>query len=159
MDPVKVKLIDSSRNMGNAMIPVETPRHLQDAASRELSRLLKAGILEPVHHPTKNCSRAFFVEKNKKDGTIEARLVTDLRPVNPNIERMGKPLDGSSHILKRLEPGETMFASVDMSSGYHQVAIHPESRDTFSIVLPAGKFRYCTLPQGSTCTRTSMTSW
>ena len=39
MDPVKVKLIDSSRDMGNAMIPVETPRHLQDAASRELCRL------------------------------------------------------------------------------------------------------------------------
>ena len=71
-----------------------------------------------------------------------------------------------------------MFASVDMSSGYHQVAIHPESRDIFSIVLPAGKFRYCTLPQGSSissdyfnictddeirgrrmCTRTSKISW
>ena len=111
MDPVKVNLIDSSKDNGNAMIAVETPRHLQDAASEELSRLLKAVILEPVHHPTKNCSRAFFVEKNNKDGTIKARLVTDLCKVNPNLERVGTPLDGSSHILKRMEPEDTMFAS------------------------------------------------
>ena len=102
MEPVKINLIDSSKDMGNAMIAVETPRHLQEAASEELSRLLKAGILEPVHHPTKNCSRAFFVQKNNKDGTIKARLVSDLREVNTNLERVGTPMDGSSHILKRL---------------------------------------------------------
>ena len=84
MDPVKVELVDSSRDMGNAMIPVETPCHLQDAAAEELARLLKSGRLEPVHHPTNNCSRAFFVQKNNKDGTIKARLVTDLRKVNTN---------------------------------------------------------------------------
>ena len=50
MDPVKVELIDESRTMGNAMIPTETPRHLQDAAAEELGRLLKSGCLEPVHH-------------------------------------------------------------------------------------------------------------
>ena len=127
MDPVKINLINSSADMGNAMTAVETPRHLQDAAAEELSRLLKAGILEPVHHPTKNCSRAFFVQKNNKDGTIKARLVSDLRRVNTNTERVGTPLDGSSHILKRLEPDETIFASVDMSSGYHQVAIDESS--------------------------------
>ena len=30
IDPVKIELIDESRNMGNVMIPSETPRHLQD---------------------------------------------------------------------------------------------------------------------------------
>ena len=75
--------------------------------------------------------------------------MSDLRRVNINTERVGTPLDGSSHILKRLEPDETMFASVDMSSGYHQVAIHEDSQDIFSIILPTGKFHYCTLPQGA----------
>ena len=36
-----------------------------------------------------------------------------------------------------------------MSSGYHQVSIHEDSRDIFSIILPSGKYRYCTLPQGA----------
>ena len=71
IDPVKIELIDESRDMGNAMIPSETPRHLQGAAAEEFSKLLKSGCLESVHHPTSNCSRAFFVQKNTKDGTLK----------------------------------------------------------------------------------------
>ena len=141
LDPVKIELIDSSKDMGNAMIPVETPRHLQVAAAEELARLLKSGCLEPVHHPTENCSHAFFVQKNTKDGTIKARLVTDLRKVNTSLIRVGTPLDCSSHILKRLQPEEIMFCSVDMSSGYHQVTFDEDSLEVFTIILPAGKFR------------------
>ena len=33
MDPVKVEVVDESKGMGNAMIAVETPCHLQDAAA------------------------------------------------------------------------------------------------------------------------------
>ena len=61
IDPVKIELIDESRTMGNAMIPTETPRQLQDAAAEELARLLKTGCLEPVYYLTSTCSRAFFV--------------------------------------------------------------------------------------------------
>ena len=149
IDPVKIELIDDSRDMGNAMIPSEAPRHLQDAADEKLARLLKSGCLEPVHHPTSNCSRAFFEQKNTKDGTIKARLVTDLRNVIYNTKRVGTPLDGSSYILNRLQHDETMLCSVDMSSGYHQVNLHEDSRDIFTIVLPAGKFPYCVLPHGA----------
>ena len=89
-----------------------------------------AGCLEAVPHPTQWCSKTFFVEKPRsEDGVIKARLVTDLRPQNQNIMRVGIPLDGSSHILKRLEPEDILFAAVDLTSGYHQVAITPESRD------------------------------
>ena len=38
MDSVKVELIDETRDMGICMIPAETPRHLQEAASKELAR-------------------------------------------------------------------------------------------------------------------------
>ena len=93
--------------------------------------------------------KCVFCTKNTKDGTIKARLVTDLRDVNSNTKKVGTPLDGSSHILKRLQHDETMFCSVDMSSGYHQVNLQEDSRDIFTIVLPAGKFCYCVLPQGA----------
>ena len=62
---------------------------------------------------------------------------------------MGTPPDGSSHILMRLQHDEKIFCSVDMSSGYHQVNLHEDSRVIFTIVLPAGKFLYCVLPQGA----------
>ena len=38
LDPVKIELIDSSKDMGNAMNPAGTPRHLQIAAAEELAR-------------------------------------------------------------------------------------------------------------------------
>ena len=130
------------------MIAVETPRHLQDAAADELSRLLKAGVLEPVQNPIKNCSRVFLVQKNNKDGTIKACLVTDLRKVNPNMERVGTPFDGSSHILKVLEPEETMFSSVDMSSGYHQVELDEETSEMCAFSTRKGQYQYTKLPMG-----------
>ena len=107
MDPVKVELIDESKTMGNCMIPTEMPRHLQDAAAEELARLLKGGCLEPVHHPTSTCSRAFFVQKHTKDGSIKARLVTDLKDVNSNTKR-GPPWMGphtSSRGCRAMKPG------------------------------------------------------
>ena len=42
IDPVKIELIDESRDMGNAMIPSGTPRHLQDAAAEEQRPLFRA---------------------------------------------------------------------------------------------------------------------
>ena len=107
MDPVKVELIDESKTMGNCMIPTEMPRHLQDAAAEELARLLKGGCLEPVHHPNSTCSRAFFVQKHTKDGSIKARLVTDLKDVNSNTKR-GPPWMGphtSSRGCRAMKPG------------------------------------------------------
>ena len=58
------------------------------------------------------------------------------------MKRIGHPLDGSSHILKRLNPEDKFYAVSDLSMGYHQLKLHPESRDLFSIVLPSGKKIY-----------------
>ena len=52
-------------------------------------------------------------------------------------------------ILKREEPDECFFGSVDLSSGYHQIPLHEESKDLFCIILPQGKFRFTVLPQGT----------
>ena len=130
------------------MIPFPTPCHLQNTADRELDKLLKAGVLEPVEHATDWCSRGFFVQKNTHCEEVKTHLVSDLRRVNKVLKRIGPPLDGSSHILKRLNPEDKLYAVCDLSMGYHQLELHPDSRDLFSIVLPRGKYRYACMPQG-----------
>ena len=92
------------------MIPFPTPPHLQGAANTELEKLLRAGALEPVEHATDWCSRGFFVQKNTHGEEPKARLVSDLRGVNKALKRIGHPLDGSSHILKRLNPHDQFYA-------------------------------------------------
>ena len=105
-------------------------RFLESAAKKELGRILKSGGLEEVHHPTPWCSKAFFVQKcGSPDDNPSVRLVTHLKPVNKIVDKVGYPIDGSSHILRRLEPDETCFAVVNLVQGSHQTPLYPVSRD------------------------------
>ena len=54
VDPIKRELVENYQeiNPNNHMIPFPTPRHLQGAADKELDKLLKFGVLEPVEHST-----------------------------------------------------------------------------------------------------------
>ena len=60
-------------------------------------------------------------------------LVTNFKPVNKIVDKVGYPMDGSSHILMRLETSETCFAVIDLVQGVHQIPLAPESRDLVTI--------------------------
>ena len=102
-EPIKVETIEDMERfkVHNAFTPIETPRFLQKAANEELSKMIKAGFLEPVEKATTWCSRGFFVSKPGSNN-LKARLVSDFRNLNRVLRRPGYPFDGSSMILKRL---------------------------------------------------------
>ena len=75
--------------------------------------------------------------------------MADFRSVNRKIRRPEVPLEGSWHILRRLNPHDSYFGCVDFFSGFSQLTLDESSRDLFCIILPWGKFRYCVLPQGT----------
>ena len=120
---------------------------MEEAARKELARMLKAGMIEEIQGYTENLSRGFFVEKPGKE-TVKARLVADFRGINKKLRRPEHPLEGSWGILRRLDPQDKYFAAVDFSSGFSQLPLAEESRNLFNIILPWGKYRYCVLPQG-----------
>ena len=150
IDPVKVETVMNYKSFKpvNRMTPIETPLHLQPAAKKELQKMMNAGFLEECKAPTDYCSRAFFVAKPNSDN-LKARMVADFRSVNKILRRPGYPMEGSALILKKLNPDEGYFCTIDLSSGYHQIEIHEDSRDLFAIILPSGKFRFTVLPQGT----------
>ena len=118
MKPVKIETIPNAKAIRphNAYTPIETPIHMQNAANAELSRIMQAGQLEECHHATDWCARGVFVTKPSSTvDSIKVRLVSDFRGVNKILRRPGYPMDGSSLILKRLDPNETfqhnLFAS------------------------------------------------
>ena len=85
---------------------------------------MKAGQLEECKKATNWCARGFFVTKLSSTASdVRVRLVSDFRGVNKILRRPGYPMDGSSLILRRLNPDEGFFATIDLSSGYHQVAL------------------------------------
>ena len=68
-----------------------------------------------------------------------------MKHVNHSVDTVGYPMDGSSHILIRLEPGDVCFRVIDL------VPVHPDSKDLLNIILPQGKYRFTCLPQGLAC--------
>ena len=96
------------------MTAIETPLHLQSAANEELQKMLKAGFIEPCHHSTDWCARSFFVMKPNSQ-PLKVRLVSDFRGVKKILKRPGYPMEGSSLLLKRLNPEETVFCTIDLS--------------------------------------------
>merc|ERR1712055_549773 len=114
MEPVKIKLVENHKD-----IPVyhpkaanEIPAYLCAAADKELNRMIAGGLLEKVEEYSETVSRVFFVPKKTDPGEeVKVRLVADFRGVNLRLQRPEYPLDNSSSILKRLNPGDRFFAA------------------------------------------------
>ena len=63
--PVRIPLKPNQESIPtyNAKVPIPTPRYLERAAQKELTRIIKSGALEEVPHPTPNYCKAFFCAK------------------------------------------------------------------------------------------------
>ena len=94
--------------------PIEVSPYMEQAAKKELSRRVEAGMLEEIDYFTEHLSRGIFVEKQGKT-EVQARLVTDFRSVNKKLRRPEIPLEGSWNSLRRLNPMDQYFACVDFS--------------------------------------------
>ena len=154
MEPVKIELKPGHENaqLYNARVPIATPRYLEKAADKELSRILKSGVLEEVTWPTKSACRAFFVQNpGSPDSDPKVRMVNNMKPINPHIVSPGYPMDTSKKILESLNPEEVCYGVIDLVQGFHQIPVHEDSRDLLTVILPQGKYRFASLPQGLVC--------
>ena len=90
MEHYKVETIEDMERfkVHNAFTPIETLRFLPKAANEDLSKMIKAGFLEPVEKATTWCSRGFFVSKPGSNN-LKARLVSDFRNLNRVLRRPG----------------------------------------------------------------------
>ena len=92
-------------------------------------------------------SKAFPVLKGSGDGV---RIVADFNKLNQAIERQTSPTESSSHFLRHIDPSSKYFVSLDLTSGYHQVRVDPESQNLLCITTPMGSYHYTVLVQGIT---------
>jgi transposase InsO family protein len=120
-----------------------TPLHLQDAAAKELQRLLDEGTIEPVTEPSVFCNPARWIEK--PGGGV--RLVSDQK-CNPICERNTHVFPTREAIIQSIPPDSKFFAKLDATSGYHQIALDEESSKLTTFLLPTGRYRYKRAPMG-----------
>ena len=61
--------------------------------------------------------------------------------------------ESSGPLLRHIDPSARFFVVFDAISGFHQVAVDPESSKLLNITTQMGNFRYTVLGQGLSCSQ------
>ena len=115
------------------------PFHLREKVAEEVDKLLKADIIEPVYEPSEWVSR--IVTPPKPNDPSQIRLCIDMRNANQAILRTRHPTPTIEDLIHDIN-GSTVFSKIDLTSGYHQLELHPSSRYITTFSTHCGLFRY-----------------
>ncbi|UYV79478.1 K02A2.6-like [Cordylochernes scorpioides] len=119
------------------------PYALKEKISRELDRLVKAGILKPVRHAE---WAAPIVPVLKSDQTI--RICGDFKiTANQALKVNQYPLDKAEDIFAALAGGEK-FSKIDLRDAYNQLELDDESQLYTVINTHQGLYKYTRIPFG-----------
>ena len=119
------------------------PFHIREDVEKELERLERLDIIEKVEWATPWVSPIVIVPK--KSG--EVRICVDMRGPNKAIKREKHLMPTIDDLIADLN-GATHFSTLDLSSGYHQLELAPESRYVTTFSTHVGLRRYKRLPFG-----------
>ena len=116
-----------------------TPFHLRPQVEKEIEKLLKADIIEPVTGPTEWVSG--IVTPPKPNDPTQIRLCVDMRNANKAIKRTRHVTPTIEELTSDLN-GATVFSKIDLTAGYHQLELAPASRAITTFSTHMGLFRY-----------------
>ena len=102
----------------------QVPYHLRDKLSTKVDELVEVDIIEKVSGPSSLVSPVTVVPKPPGD----IRLQVDMRQANMAVERERFPIPTIDEVLQDLNQSKS-FSKLDLTSGYHQIELSPESRD------------------------------
>ena len=110
--------------------------------------MVEAGILEPAEPEATGWSSMAFPRKKPGSDPVKVRWVTDFCDLNKALDRPIWGGESSSQILQRLDPRAKFFAVFDAISGFHQIAVDPESSKLLNITTVFGNYVLKVLGQG-----------
>eukprot|EP00804_Cyclotella_cryptica_P021314 CCRYP_001570-RA/>CCRYP_001570-RA protein AED:0.41 eAED:0.41 QI:0/0/0/0.75/0/0/4/0/315 len=113
---------------------------------QKLNRLYKLGVVE--FQPESEWASPSFIT-GKQDGTVRFLTDTDFREVYKRLVRKPFPLPKISTVLQELE-GFTYATTLDLSMGYYNIRLDPDSFNICTLIFPWGKYSYLRLPMGIT---------
>ena len=111
-----------------------SPKEKQEVED-QVKELLEKGWIEPSTSPY----GAPVIFAPKKDGTL--RMCVDYRALNLITVKNRYPLPRIDDLLDKLH-GATMFTSLDLQSGYHQIRITDEDGPKTAFLTHMGLYQY-----------------
>ena len=137
--PMELRLVDERkwRVNSNSLAPRVQSLQKENALKEIIALLLKQRIIsasQATHY-----SQVLLVPK---PGRSDAwRLCIDYRALNEVLEGMGWPIPHIQHMIERIgRKRPKWFAVLDLTSGYHQVLLSPNSREYAAFITPFGTF-------------------
>ena len=127
-------------------IPVAQPyRRIPPHQLQEVQEHIKGPLAQNVIVESHSPYAAPVVIVRKKDGGI--RLCVDYRRLNAKTIGDAYPLPRIQESFDTLV-GAQFFSTLDLASGYHQIAMHPDDQHKTAFVTPMGLFEYTRMPMG-----------
>lgn len=113
----------------------------RDIIHREVSEMLKNGIIEHSHSPW---ATPIVLVKKKDNGV---RFCVDYRRLNLQTKVDGFPLPNPQDIFDSLT-GSKFFATLDLKSGFWQIPVREGDRYKTAFCIPGGHFQFIRMPFG-----------
>ena len=123
--------------------PIPIPKAVKPEMIEMLKSQVKAGTLEPSRSSYR--SRVFVVAKPKGGW----RVVHDLQPLNA-VSIQDSMLPPNVHEFAESFVGYSVYGVMDLYSGYHQRALHRDSRPLTACQTESGNMQLTSLPMGYT---------
>jgi transposase InsO family protein len=125
--------------------PYRTPHHQKPLIEKFVREQLEAGIIKPSESPWS--SPIVIVPKKSSDGKPKYRFCVDFRRLNAVTIPDVYPIPNIADTLDHLG-GCTYFTTLDLTSGYYQISMHPESQAKTGFIVESGHYEYTRMPFG-----------
>ena len=140
-------LVEMVIDTGDTTPKKQAIRRMPFAARSEVAQQLKKMQRNGVIQPSKSPWSSPVVLVQKKDGTL--RFCVDYRGLNAVTKADTFPLPRIDDLLDQLGKSR-YFSTLDLSSGFWQIRIHPDSMEKTAFATPQGLYEFRVMPFGLT---------
>lgn len=113
------------------------PFSMRQRLDKKLDQLEKLDVIEKLNGPTPWTSPLVVIFKTNDD----VRVCVDMRRPNEAVLRERHPIPTLHEILGEMSEA-TLFSKLDLTMGYHQIELEPESRGITTFTTHKGLYRY-----------------
>ena len=124
--------------------PRKIPFAQRSKVKKELDRMVRDGVIEPVSEPSDWVNSIVVAEKaNKKD----VRICLDPRDLNKYIKREHYPMKTVEEVAAMVD-GASVFSVCDASSGFWQIRLREDCTNLTVFNTPFGRYKFLRMPFG-----------
>ena len=139
---IKLKNYQMKLSIDENVTPVahpirKVPYNRREKVVQKLKEIENLDVIETLEGPTQCVNNLVTMEKPNGD----VRVYLDMREANKAIKRERQPIPTVEETVQ--EMGEVKeFTKLDLNMAFHQVELHPDSRDVTTFTAPKGLYRH-----------------